>query len=86
MTPPEQIKITSTSFHRNTINISGKAEPNTTVRLMTPTKEQLIEVHSDDNGFFKLSTNVSLNQPILHLINSDVKGNTSKSMVVTVTE
>ena len=53
---------------------------------MTPTKEQLIEVHSDDNGFFKLSTNVSLNQPILHLINSDVKGNTSKSMVVTVTE
>ncbi|WP_413490582.1 alpha/beta hydrolase [Brochothrix thermosphacta] len=86
VTPPAQIKITSTSFHRNTINISGKAEPNTTVRLMTPTKEQLIEVHSDDNGFFKLSTNVSLNQPILHLINSDVKGNTSKSMVVTVTE
>lgn len=81
-TAPEQVKLTEVTSSPTETQIKGQGEPETLVQLLSATSEVLLEISTDTNGNFSLTIPKQQSGTVLHLINKDVKGNTSPSIVL----
>lgn len=82
MTTPEKIKISSVESSTDGTSINGQGEIGSKVIAMTPSRESVVEALTDASGNFVLSIPKQEPGSILHLVNQDVKGNTSESIVL----
>ncbi|MFC0232565.1 serine aminopeptidase domain-containing protein [Vagococcus entomophilus] len=80
-TPPKRIAIEDMTFTQDKVRIIGTAEPNLLVVLMTDNEQNIIETRADENGSFIMEIEAKGGMQ-LHLVNYDVKGNRSVSIVL----
>lgn len=80
-TAPQKIKISSVESNTAGTTIKGQGEMDSKILVMTPSKEQVVEASTDAAGNFVLSIPKQETGSVLHLVNQDVKGNTSESIV-----
>ncbi|MGX7200823.1 hypothetical protein BCR22_06565 [Enterococcus plantarum] len=81
-TAPERVKLNEVASTSSETLIKGQGEPESTIQIITTTNEVLFEVTTDSNGLFNLTIPSQETGTILHIINKDVKGNSSASLVL----
>ncbi|PLS37089.1 hypothetical protein CYV26_00480 [Carnobacterium maltaromaticum] len=81
-TPPNRPELTSVTTNFNGTIISGIGEPNTTIKVLNENEELVVEVVTNENGFFDITVLEQITGTVLHLINQDIKGNKSGSTVL----
>lgn len=81
-TAPDLVKINEVTTTPSETLIKGQGEPETMIQLVFATHEVLLEVSTDHNGYFSLAIPKQESGTILHLLNKDIKGNTSASVVL----
>jgi pimeloyl-ACP methyl ester carboxylesterase len=77
-TPPNAAAIYSVTSDDNQCLINGSGEPNTTIIIEDRDGNQIFEMPTDDNGNFSLTLSKDQGD-LFHLMNKDIKGNTSES-------
>lgn len=78
-TPPTRAELTSVITNFDGTVISGRGEANTAIKVLGENDEVIIEVMTNEKGFFEVSIPKQMTGTVLHLINQDVKGNQSAS-------
>ncbi|ALR99988.1 hypothetical protein ATZ33_00895 [Enterococcus silesiacus] len=81
-TAPEEVKISEVTIAPNETLVKGQGEPNTLIQIVTANNDVILEVSTDDNGYFSLTIAKQQTGTILHMINKDIKGNTSASIIL----
>nr|WP_277989047.1 Ig-like domain-containing protein [Enterococcus sp. DIV0849a] len=81
-TAPEQVKVSEIVNNSEETLIKGQGEPETLVQILSANSEMILESSTDSNGNFSLTIPKQQTGTILHMINKDIKGNTSASVVL----
>ncbi|MGX7244385.1 alpha/beta fold hydrolase [Enterococcus quebecensis] len=81
-TAPEPVKITQVSVTPSETFLTGQGEPETLIQVVSTTNEVILEVTTDSNGYFNLAVPKQQTGTLLHMVNKDLKGNTSASIVL----
>lgn len=80
-TPPKKVALDDLIFMQDKLQIMGMAEPNSSVALMTEEEQNVVEAKADESGNFTIEIKATIGMQ-LHLVNYDVKGNRSASIVL----
>lgn len=86
MTAPNKVSIDSMEIRDDETTIKGQGEPNSTIVVKKNSGESVFEVLTDDYGHYVLKISKQEAGTVLHLINQDVKGNSSESIVLVSNE
>lgn len=80
--PPNKVIITGLEIEANRTKIKGQGEPNSTVLLRAIGGAVILEAMVDESGCFTVTIPKQETGTVLHLVNQDVKGNISESIVL----
>lgn len=79
---PDLVKVKGVEINSEGTVIKGSGEVETTIQALDIDRNIVLETNTDNNGDFMLSIPKQSSGTILHLINQDIKGNTSASVVL----
>lgn len=81
-TPPKEVTIDTITAQENTVTLTGKAETNSKVLIKDSGSTILHETPVGETGTFSISIAKQSSDSLFHVVNMDVKGNTSASKVL----
>lgn len=81
-TPPKEVTIDTITAQEDAVTLTGKAETNSNVLIKDATANNIHETSVDETGTFSISIAKQSSDSLFHVVNMDVKGNTSASKVL----